>query len=98
MNAMLLLITITIIVIIISATAITMLLLQYNQTAQAFPCVAGHGGIDYCTGYHDGAIQARRDFNAGDDLDIDQHRCTHNSTDYCNGYDKGYDDEADFLG
>jgi hypothetical protein len=99
MNAMLLLlITITIIVIIISATAITMLLLQYNQTAQAFPCVVGHGGIDYCTGYHDGAIQAHRDFYSGHDLNIDQHRCTHKSTDYCNGYDKGYDDEADFLG
>jgi hypothetical protein len=70
---------------------------QYYLTAHAFPCV-GHSRKEYCTGYHDGAIQGHRDFNAGDDLDIDQHRCTHKSTDYCNGYDKGYDDEADFLG
>jgi hypothetical protein len=88
----------TTIIIMISATAITVLLQQYNQTAQAFPCVGDDAGKEYCTGYHDGAIEARRDFNIGADLDIEQHRCTHNSSDYCNGYDKGYNDEADFLG
>ena len=83
-------------VITISATSIT-LLLQYNQTAQAFPCVGDHVK-EYCTGYHDGAIQAKRDFNAGLELDIDQHQCVHNNTMYCNGYNRGYSDEADFLG
>ena len=83
-------------IIIISATSIT-LLQQYYQTAQAFPCV-GHSTKEYCTGYHDGAVQANRDFKTGQDLDEDQHRCIHNSTLYCNGYNRGYADEADFLG
>ena len=30
---------------------------QYYQTAKAFPCV-GHSAKEYCTGYHNGAIQA----------------------------------------
>ena len=79
-------------IIIISATSIT-LLQQHYQTAQAFPCV-GHSAKEYCTGYRDGAVQAKRDFKTGQDLDIDQHPCTLNSTLYCNGYS----DEADFLG
>jgi hypothetical protein len=69
---------------------------QYYQTAQAFPCV-GHSAKEYCTGYHDGAIQANRDYKTGNDLDVDQHRCTA-STMYCNGYNRGYSDQADFLG
>jgi hypothetical protein len=82
-------------IITISATSIT-LLQQYYQTAQAFPCV-GHSAKEYCTGYRDGAVQAKRDFKTGQDLDIDQHPCIHNSM-YCNGYSRGYSDEADFLG
>ena len=65
-------------------------------TAQAFPC-NGNNGEEYCTGYHDGAIQAHRDFKTGDDLDVDQHRCT-GSEEYCTGYNTGYSDEEDFLG
>ena len=84
-------------VIMISAASITLLSTQYHQIAQAFPCI-GDSAKEYCTGYHDGAVQAHRDFNAGHDLDIDQHRCIRNSTDYCNGYNRGYNDEADFLG
>jgi hypothetical protein len=48
------------IIIIISATSITLLLQQHYQTAQAFPCV-GHSVKEYCTGYRDGAVQAKRD-------------------------------------
>lgn len=84
-------------IITISATTGITLLLQYYQTAQAFPCIGDHVK-EYCTGYHDGAILAYRDFNTGHDLDISQHPCTRNSTDYCNGYNRGYSDEADFLG
>jgi hypothetical protein len=78
--------------IMISAT-ITVL---QHQTAQAFPCV-GDSVKEYCTGYHNGAIQAHTDYNTGQDLDVDQHRCT-GSAAYCNGYNRGYTDEADFLG
>ena len=79
------------------ATAIALLLIQqYPQTAQASPC-NGDNGKEYCTGYHDGAIQAHKDFKTGDDLDVDQHRCT-GSTEYCSGYERGYNDEQDFLG
>ena len=74
-----------------------MILPQQYNIVQSFPRV-GNSVKDYCVGYHDGAVQAEIDFKTGHDLDIDQHRCTHKSTDYCNGYDKGYDDEADFLG
>ncbi len=84
-------------VIMISATGIALLAIQYHQTAQAYPCVVG-SVKEYCTGYHDGAILAYRDFNTGHDLDTSQHPCTGNSTDYCNGYIRGYNDEADFLG
>ena len=80
-------------IIMISAAIIV---LQNNQTAQAFPFV-GDSIKEYCIGYHDGAIQAYRDFNMGHDLDVDQHRCT-GSVDYCNGYNRGYGDEANFLG
>jgi hypothetical protein len=41
---------------------------------------------------HDGAIQAHRDFKTGDDLDVDQHRCT-GSEEYCTGFS-----DEDFLG
>ena len=67
-----------------------------RQTAQPSPC-NGDNGKEYCTGYHAGAIQAHKDFNTGDDLDVDQHRCT-GSTEYCSGYGRGYNDEQDFLG
>ena len=36
--------------------ATTTILQQYNQTAQAFPCI-GNGGKEYCTGYHDGQFK-----------------------------------------
>ena len=72
------------------------IIVQQHQTTQAFPCV-GDSVKEYCTGYHDGAIQAHRDFTTGHDLDIDQHRCI-GSVDYCNGYNRGYCDEANFLG
>ena len=89
----------TIILIMISAiTAITIVLQQqYHQTAQAYPCVGG-SAKEYCTGYRDGAVEAKRDYKTGHDWAIDQHPCTHNITDYCNGYIRGYRDEADFLG
>lgn len=80
-----------------ATTTITILLQQYHQIAQAYPCVGG-GAKEYCTAYHDGANQAYRDYKTGHDLDIDQHRCTNNNNDYCNGYARGYSDEADFLG
>jgi hypothetical protein len=91
---MLLLVTTTILII-TSVTSIT--LEQYFQTAYAFPCVGDHI-IEYCLGYHEGAIQAHRDFTIGRDLDVDQHPCTRNIPEYCHGYNRGYDDEADFLG
>jgi hypothetical protein len=58
----------------------------------------GHVYGNQRNAYHDGANQAYRDYKTGHDLDIDQHRCTSNSNDYCNGYARGYSDEADFLG
>ena len=48
-------------------------------------------------GYHDGAVQANRDYKTGNDLDSDQHRCTADTL-YCDGYSRGYNDQADFLG
>jgi hypothetical protein len=87
-----LLITWAIAIMIIRVTAIV-----ERQTAQAFPCVGG-SVREYCTGYHDGAVQGYTDYKKGHDLDVDQHRCTDNSSDYCNGYNGGYTDEADFLG
>jgi hypothetical protein len=84
--------------IIIISAGITLVQQQYNhQTAQAYTC-AGGSAKEYCTGYHDGAIQAYKDYKTGYDLNISQHRCTANSTDYCNGYNRGYNDEVDFLG
>lgn len=44
------------------------------------------------------AIQAHKDFNTGQDVDVDQHPCRHNIIEYCHGYSRGYNDEADFLG
>ena len=84
------------IIMISTAIAIIQQYLHY-QTAQAYPCV-GDGTKEYCTAYHDGAVQAYRDYKIGHDLDIGQHSCTGNSTQYCNGYNRGYSDEADFLG
>jgi hypothetical protein len=52
-------------IIMISATTITMLQQQYPQTAQASPC-NGDSGKEYCTGYHNGTIQAHRDYKTGD--------------------------------
>jgi hypothetical protein len=71
---------------------------QLQQTAQAFPCVGDSSlNEEYCTGYHDGAIQAHKDFNTIHGLDVEQHRCA-GSVDYCNGYNRGYSDESDILG
>jgi hypothetical protein len=81
----------------ISATINTIVLQQCHQTAHAYPCVGG-SVKEYCTGYHDGAVQAYGDYKIGHDLDVDQHPCKGNSTQYCNGYNRGYSDEADFLG
>ena len=36
------------------------------------------------------------DFKTGDDMDVNEHRCT-GSTEYCNVYNRGYNDEEDFL-
>ena len=89
--------TMSIIIMISAAITIVMLSLlqQYLQTVQAFPCI-GNNEKEYCNGYHDGAVQAHRDFKTGDDMDVDQHQCKGNE-EYCNGYDRGYSDE-DFLG
>src|SRR5919206_4722430 len=91
------------IIITMSITIITIMLnvlqqQQYGQAAaNAFPCV-GDTLREYCMGYHDGAIQAHRDYNSGDDnISLNQHRCTL-IPEYCKGYDRGYNDEADFLG
>ena len=93
-----LLVIITVIIMISATTTITIVLQQqYYQIAHAYPCLGGNT-IEYCTGYHNGAVLAYRDFNTGNDLAADQHPCTGNSTDYCNGYVRGYNDEADFLG
>ena len=86
--------------ILISAASITALLLplqRLQQVAQAYPCV-GDGSLteEYCTGYHDGAIQAHRDFHTVHGLDLDQHTCTA-SVDYCTGYSRGYSDESGIL-
>ena len=87
--------------ILISAASITALMLpqQYlQQIAKAFPCVGDNNLTEeYCIGYHDGAIQAHRDFHTGHGLDLDQHRCTASAL-YCDGYSRGYNDQADFLG
>jgi hypothetical protein len=72
------------------------ILQQYYQTAQAFPCI-GHNAKEYCTGYHDGAVQATRDYKIANDLHVDQHECTGSDL-YCDGYSRGYNDQADFLG
>jgi hypothetical protein len=72
-------------------------MISITNTAQAYPC-RGHSAREYCIGYHDGAIQAHRDYNSGNDWDHEQHRCTHDTNEYCNGYIRGYIDEEDFLG
>jgi hypothetical protein len=98
MKGKLSLVILTTTIIMVSATTIVVLLLQqqYPQAAQASPC-NGDDGKEYCAGYHDGAVQAHRDFKTGDNLDVDEHPCMA-SEEYCNGYDRGYSDEQDFLG
>ena len=64
----------TTIIMMCAATTIAVVLLlslqgQHPQTAEASPC-NGDNGKEYCTGYHDGAIQAHKDFKTGDDLDV----------------------------
>jgi len=84
---------------ILSLTLVFSCLLLYlsHHKAQAFPCI-GDTLKEYCMGYHDGAIRAHRDYNSGDDnISLNQHRCTI-TPEYCKGYDRGYNDEADFLG
>ena len=83
---------------IMSLTLLVSCLLLYlcPHKAQAFPCI-GDTLKEYCMGYHDGAIQAHRDYNSGDDFSLDQHGCSINP-EYCIGYDKGYNDEVVFLG
>jgi hypothetical protein len=92
-------ILLTILVTIITIPTAIAIIQQYfhYQTAQAYPCV-GEGTKEYCNGYHDGAVQADRDYKAGHDLDVSQHPCIGNNTKYCSGYNRGYSDEADFLG
>jgi hypothetical protein len=34
---------------------------------------------EYCIGYHDGAIQAHKNFNTEQDLDTSRHTCIHNT-------------------
>ena len=80
--------------IVIISLAVVTSTYPYNQTAQAFPC---GGSKDYCIGYRAGAIQAKRDYNTGNDLATDQHLCAQNSIAYCRGYNRGYSDETDFL-
>jgi hypothetical protein len=84
------------IIMISTAIAIIQQYLHY-QTAQAYPWV-GYGTKECCTGCHDGAVQAYRNYKIGHDLDVGQHPCTGNSTQYCNGYNRVYSGEADFLG
>ena len=83
---------------VLSLTLVFCCLLLYlcPHKTQAFPCI-GDTLKEYCMGYHDGAIQAHRDYKSGDDINLDQHRCTINPG-YCKGYDRGYNDEMDFLG
>ena len=83
---------------IIMSLAALALFEQHIHEAQAFPCI-GDANKEYCIGYHSGAIQAHRDYNSGDDnnIGLDQHQCKTNP-EYCKGYDRGYNDEADFLG
>jgi hypothetical protein len=80
-----------------TTATIAMLIQQYPQSAEAFPCIGDVMKKEYCIGYHDGAIQAHKDFNSSNDISLDQHGCVINS-EYCRGYGRGYSDEADFLG
>ena len=45
----------------IAIMIIVTLLQQFLQTAQASPCIR-RGQKEYSTGYHDGVVQAHRDF------------------------------------
>jgi hypothetical protein len=73
-----------------------------KKISPPFPC-AGGTGVEYCSGYHDGAVQADRDdaemSKGTGSVDVNKHLpCVNSNPDYCRGFIKGYDDEADILG
>ena len=72
------------------------------KSSSAFPCEGGTG-VEYCSGYHDGAVQADRDdaemSKGTGSVDVNKHLpCVNSIPDYCRGFIKGYNDEADILG
>jgi hypothetical protein len=72
-----------------------------EKSSTPFPC-AGGTGVEYCSGYHDGAVQADRDdaeMSKGiGSVDVNKHLpCVNSIPDYCRGFIKGYDDEADDI-
>jgi hypothetical protein len=72
------------------------------KSSGAFPC-AGGTGVEYCSGYHYGAVQADRDdaemSKGTGSVDVNKHLpCVNSNPDYCRGFIKGYDDEANILG
>ena len=71
------------------------------KSSSPFPC-AGGTGVEYCSGYHDGAVQADRDdaemSKGTGSVDVNKHLpCVNSNPDYCRGFIKGYNDEADVL-
>ena len=71
------------------------------KSSPPFPC-AGGTGVEYCSGYHDGAVQADRDdaemSKGTGSVDVNKHLpCVNSNPDYCRGFIKGYDDEADDI-
>jgi hypothetical protein len=73
-----------------------------EKSSTPFPC-AGGTGVEYCSGYHDGAVQADRDnavmSKGSGSVDVNKHLpCVNSNPDYCRGFIKGYDDEANILG
>ena len=72
------------------------------KSSPPFPC-AGGTGVEYCSGYHDGAVQADRDYaemsKETGSVDVNKHLpCVNSNPDYCTAFIKGYDDEANILG
>ena len=72
------------------------------KSSSPFPC-AGGTGVEYCSGYHDGAVQADRDdaemSKGTGSVDVNKHLpCVNSNPDYCRGFIKGYNDEANILG
>src|SRR5438093_5828813 len=63
--------------------------------AEHFSCEGGTGDI-YCSGYHDGAVQADDDYNNHGFIDQAKHPCK-SMTEFCAGYSKVNEDEADFY-